>query len=365
MKYYKRIISTLFILALIYTSGCNSSAYLRESGGKAKNVILIIGDGMGLSHLYGAMTVYRGEMNIEKARNVGFVKTHSFDNYNTDSAASGTAMSTGKKTRNGMLGLTPDSLTVSNLIEIAHRNDVVAGVVSTSAVTHATPASFVSHNISRTNYEEIALDFLKTQPDVFIGGGRRYFSKRSDGKDLIKELRAEGYDVVLSLEELLEIEGSKKLAGLLAEEHMPKISDGRDNMLSYATIKAIEALQDNPKGFFLMIEASQIDWAAHNHDTKYIVEETIDLDRTLGVVLDYAERAGGTLVLVTADHETGGMTLVQGDTKTGSLTADFSVPGHTGTPVPIFAFGPSSMEFTGFMDNTDLFKKIRKILTNN
>ncbi len=360
MKIYKRTIAVLFVLVLI-SAGCNSNLYV-NSKGKVKNVILIIGDGMGLSHLYGAMTVYEGTMNVEQVMNIGLIKTHSFDNYITDSAASGTAMASGKKTKNGMLGLTPDSLTVENLIEIAHRNDVVAGVVSTSAVTHATPASFVAHNINRNNYEEIAIDFLKTQPDVFIGGGKDYFLNRKDGRDLIQELKSEGYDVVLSNEELLEVDGSTKLAGLLADGHMPTYAEGRGDMLAYSAIKAIETLQKNPGGFFLMIEGSQIDWAAHNHDTKYILEETIDLDRTLGVVLDYAEKAGETLVLFTADHETGGMTLVGGDLKKGSVSASYSVGGHTASPVPIYAFGPQSYQFTGIYDNTDLFNKIRKIL---
>lgn len=362
MKIYRKIITLSLVLVLVYSTGCNSNAYVNSSG-KAKNVILIIGDGMGLSHLYGAMTVYSGNMNVERVKNIGLVKTHSYDNYVTDSAASGTAMATGKKTKNGMLGLSPDSLTVTNLIEIAHKNNVVAGVVSTSAVTHATPASFVAHNVSRNNYEEIALDFLKTQPDVFIGGGKDHFSKRNDGKNLIEELRSEGYDVVLSIEELLEVEGSTKLAGLLADVHLPTFAEGRGDMLAYSSLKAIEALQNNNKPFFLMIEGSQIDWAAHDHNTKYIAEETIDLDRTLGVVLDYAENAGETLVLLTADHETGGMTLVNGDLQKRNLSASYSVNGHTGTPVPIYAFGPQSYEFTGIYDNTELFKKIRKILT--
>lgn len=362
MKIYRNILKIAILLVLVYGTGCNSKAYLSSSG-KAKNVILIIGDGMGLSHLYGAMTVSSRDLNVGRVQDIGIIKTNSYDNYITDSAASGTAMATGKKTRNGMIGLSPDSIRLMNLTEIAHRHDISAGVVSTSAVTHATPASFVSHNINRNYYEEIALDFLKTQPDVFIGGGKDDFSKRKDGRDLIQELKDEGYDVVLSVEELLEVNGSEKLAGLLADGHMPAISEGRGDMLSYAALKAIETLQQNPKGFFLMIEGSQIDWAAHDHNTKYIIEETLDLDRTLGVILDYAENVGETLVLMTADHETGGMTLIGGDIRKNSVSANYSVGGHTGSPVPIYAFGPQSDEFRGIYDNTELFKKMKNILT--
>lgn len=347
---------------MLMLSGCSSDSYLYRSDERAKNVILIIGDGMGLSHLYGAMSLHQGTMNVEKSRKIGFVKTHASDDYVTDSAASGTAMATGKKTRNGMIGLAPDSSLLTNLTEILHKKGRSSGVVSTSAVTHATPASFVSHNISRNNYFSIAEDFLVSQPDVFIGGGLKFFANRPDGRNLVDELVNNKYDVVYSIEELLEV-NSLKLAGLLADVHMPKIEEGRGDMLSYSAIKAIETLNKNTNGFFLMIEASQIDWAAHAHDTKYVVEETFDLDRTLGVVLDYATRIGETLVLVTADHETGGMTLVQGDVNKETLTAEYSVSGHTGIAVPIFAFGPASDSFTGFFDNTEIFEKIIRVMS--
>ena len=352
----------LIISAVLILSGCARSYYQYDTGERAKNVILIIGDGMGLAHIYSAMTLYDGTMNLEKAKKIGFVKTHSSDNYSTDSAAAGTAMATGTKTRNGMIGLAPDTTMLENLTEYLHKHGLVTGVVSSSSVTHATPASFASHNINRNNYYEIASDFVETQPDVFIGGGRKYFDSRQDGRDLIKELRKKRYDVVFELEDLLEV-NSTKLAGLLAPDHLPTISEGRGDMLAYGTLKAIETLSKDRDGFFLMVEGSQIDWAAHDHNTRYVIEETIDLDRTLGVALDYARRLGETLVLVTADHETGGMTLPTGDFEKGSLTADYSVGGHTGIAVPIFAFGPGSDLFTGFMDNTEIHEKILRVLS--
>ncbi len=356
-----KTINVFAIITILLLSSCTNEAYRVSNTKKAKNVILIIGDGMGLAHLYGAMSLMEKPMNVEKASNIGFSKTHSSDNYITDSAASGTAMATGKKTRNGILGLGPDSTRIKNLTEIAHKNGRSIGVVSSSAVTHATPASFVAHNISRNNYYQIAEDFIANEPDVFIGGGKRFFTNRPDGRDLIKELEDKDYDLYYNVEDLLDAD-SEKMAALLADEHMPKISQGRGDMLSYGAIKAIQTLSKNENGFFLMIEASQIDWAAHDHDTKYIVEETIDLDRTLGVVLDYAKRIGETLVIVTADHETGGMTLVGGDKKEGTLAAKYSVGGHTGIAVPVFAFGPAASYFTGFYENTEIFEKIVKIM---
>jgi len=349
----------MFIL-LILISAC-TTRFVTETPGPVRNVVLIIGDGMGLSHIYSAMSVYDGELNMAKAKHIGFSKTHSFDNYNTDSAAGGTAISSGVKTRNGMIGMSPDTVNVKTMIEWVHEKGLAGGVVSTSAVTHATPASFLSHNISRENYEELAEDFLKTQPEVFIGGGLSNFVNRQDSVNLIPELQESGYQIVYTIEDLLKADANK-LAGLLADEHLPKMSEGRGDLLAYSSIKALQTLRKNKKGFFLMIEGSQIDWAAHDHDTRYLIEETLDLDMTLGVVLDFAEQNGKTLVIVTADHETGGMTLVGGDPTKRSVAASYSTGRHTGIVVPVFAFGPGAGLFNGFYDNTEIFEKIRFLL---
>lgn len=358
------IINRLLALAIVLTvtlTGCNRDSYLAESTGSPENIILIIGDGMGLAQLYAAMSIYDRKMNISRARFIGFSRTHSYDDYTTDSAASGTAMATGEKTRNGMIGMKPDSTNATNLIQLLHRKGMAGGIVSTSSVTHATPASFVSHCINRGYYEEIAKGFLVTEPDVFIGGGYNNFALRSDSLDFIEILKTKGYQVALTQEEMIDAD-AVKLAALLAPEHMPTISEGRGDMLAYSAIKAMETLNKNEKGFFLMIEASQIDWASHNHDTRYVVEEVIDMDRTLGVVLDFAERDGKTLVIVTADHETGGMTLPSGNLKELSLSADYTTAGHTGIAVPVYAFGPGADHFTGFFQNTEIFRKVKDLL---
>lgn len=356
-----RIYALVTIFAF-FVAGCVNNSSFTENSGEVKNIIFIIGDGMGLSHMYSTMTVYTGEMNITELKSIGFCKTHSYDNYITDSAASGTALATGSKTRNGMIGLAPDSTMLMSLIELAHLNGLAGGVVSTSAVTHATPASYVSHNISRNNYDEIAEDFLITQPEVFIGGGLDNFANREDEKDLVAELRKAGYNVVVSIEDLLEVD-SDKVAGLLAPGHMPKMSEGRGDMLANSAKVAIETLSKNKKGFFLMIEASQIDWGGHANDTQYIIEETADLDKTLGVVLDYAKQNGETLVVVTADHETGGMTITGGDLAEHSVEASYSTGGHSGICVPVYSFGPQNTRFTGFFDNTEIFEKFAYLLS--
>jgi alkaline phosphatase len=362
MKIFRTAIVVIIGFALIAGQSCSRSTFPSDSSGKPKNVILIIGDGMGIAQLYAAISLSKRSLNLESARYIGFSKTHSYDDYTTDSAAGGTALSTGVKTRNGIIGMRADSVKLTNMIELAHRKGLAGGVVSTSSVTHATPASFVAHNISRNNYEEIATDYLKTMPEVFIGGGYNNFAKRNDGADYIPELKEKGYTIVTSVEELLEVNDADRLAGLLAPGHMPTISEGRGDMLSYASLKAIETLSRNENGYFLMVEASQIDWGGHDNNTEYIVNEVLDLDRTLGVLLDYAEINGETLIVVTADHETGGMTLPYGDVNNRSVAAVYTSTGHTGIVVPVFAFGPGADEFAGFYDNTDLFKKIKTLL---
>lgn len=362
MKIFRTAIIVIIGFTIIAGQSCSRSTFPSDSSGQPKNVILIIGDGMGIAQLYAAMSVSKKSLNIESAKFIGFNRTHSYDDYTTDSAAGGTALATGVKTRNGIIGMRPDSINLTNMIELAHRKGLAGGVVSTSSVTHATPASFVAHNVSRNNYEEIATDYLKTMPEVFIGGGFNNFAKRQDGADYISELRVKGYSVVTSVEELLEVSDADRLAGLLAPGHMPTISEGRGDMLSYASLKAIETLSRNENGYFLMIESSQIDWGGHDNNTEYIVNEVLDLDRTLGVLLDYAEINGETLIVVTADHETGGMSLPYGDVRNRSVAAVYTSTGHTGIVVPVFAFGPGADEFSGFYDNTDLFKKIKTLL---
>ncbi|MCA1755834.1 MAG: alkaline phosphatase [Bacteroidales bacterium] len=362
MKIFRTAIIAFIGFAIISGQSCSRNTFPSDSSGQPKNVILLIGDGMGVTQLYAAMSVVKKSLYLESAKFIGFNRTHSWDDYSTDSAAGGTALATGVKTRNGIIGMRADSMSLPNLIELAHRRGLAGGVVSTSSVTHATPAAFVAHNISRNQYEEIATDFLKTMPEVFIGGGYDNFANRRDGANYIPELKEKGYTVVTSVEELLEVDGADRLAGLLAPGHMPAMSDGRGDMLSYASLKAIETLSRNENGYFLMVEASQIDWGGHENNTDYIIREVLDLDRTLGVLLDYAKLNGETLIVVTSDHETGGMALPYGDVHDRSVAAEYTSTGHTGVIVPVFAFGPGADEFTGFYENTDLFKKIKTLL---
>lgn len=331
---------------------------------KTKNIILLVGDGMGVAEIYAGLTANKGKLNLEQFKFIGFSKTYSADNYVTDSGAGATAFACGQKTKNGAIAVDTLGKPLKTILEYAEDAGLATGLVSTSAITHATPASFIAHNADRSQYEEIAADFLKTDIDVFIGGGKKHFQNRKDSINLVKELIKKGYTVTDTIADFKNLK-TKKLAGFTAWEHNPSILNGRGNMLSEGTKVAIDMLNKNKKGFFLMIEGSQIDWGGHANDVDYITTEMIDFDKVVGQVLDFAKKDGNTLVIVTADHETGGMALNGGDIKNGKVGAAFTTTHHTGIMVPVFAFGPGAENFMGIYENTAIFIKMMDVLFNN
>ncbi len=337
---------------------CCSSITLNAK--KPRNVIFMIGDGMGLSQIYAAMVANNNKLNLERCTYSGFSKTYSSNNFTTDSGAGGTALACGVKTKNNMIGMTPDSITVESILEVAERNNLSTGIVAACAVTHATPASFIAHQHNRNMYEEIALDFLKSDIDVFIGGGRKNFTDRADNLNLIDKLKEKNYAIAQTIDEVKAI-NSGKLAGLIYNNQNPAMPE-RGNMLPESTVAALDILDNNKKGFFLMIEGSQIDWASHDNNAENVVKEMLDFDETIGKVLDFAEQDKNTLVIITADHETGGMTIPTGDIAKKEFNAIFTTKGHSGVPVPVFAFGPGAQNFSGFMENTSFKSKIEKLL---
>jgi len=359
-----KIINLLLILTLVLTgSVLSTNESYADPPKRPRNIILLIGDGMGDAHVYAAMSVSEQQLFMEQFPFSGFIITASANDYITDSGAGGTAISCGVKTNNGMIGMTADSTTVPSIIDIVHKRGMATGVVSTSSVTHATPASFVAHNVSRNNYEAIAEDFLKGNIDVFIGGGENHFRNRKDGKDLTVDLQEQGFDIVYTLEEMWE-SNSEKIAALLAKEHMPTVRDGRQGFLEAMTMKAIQTLSKDRDGFFLMVEGSQIDWGGHANDAEYVITETLDFDQAVGAALEFARMDGRTLVIVTSDHETGGLTIPAGDQNEGSITVKFSTPNHSAVMVPVFSFGPGADKFSGINENTfflDMFLELLKI----
>ncbi len=327
---------------------------------KPKNIIFMIGDGMGVTQVFSGITAHHGHLFLENCKHIGFSKTQSADKYITDSAAGGTALSTGVKTYNGAISVDLNKKQIKTILESSEENGLATGLVSTSAITHATPASFIAHQPQRSMYEEIAADFLKTDIDVFIGGGRDHFNMRKDSVNLVEKLKENGYRYEEDMSAVKRVKKGK-LAALVADVHTGRLSE-RGDMLPVATKTAINILSKNDKGFFLMVEGSQIDWGGHANSTIYIVEEMLDFDKAIGKALEFAAKDGETLVIVTADHETGGMAITGGIMNDGVVKAGFPTKGHTSVMVPVFAYGPGAEEFIGIMENTDIHDKMKKLL---
>lgn len=326
-----------------------------------KNIILMIGDGMGVSQIYGGMIANHNQLALERFKHLGFIKTYSSDNIITDSGAGATAFSIGKKTFNGAIGVCSDSLAHETVLESAAQAGKATGLVATCAITHATPASFAAHVPDRNMYEEIAWQLVHSPVDVMIGGGRQYFEKRSDGRDLTAELQQKGIFLVDNENAMMELPAGIRFAALLWEDAAAKKTEGRDDVLPRATSYAIERLNTQKKGFFLMVEGSQIDWGGHANETDYIVQEMIDFDLAIARALDFAEVDGETLVIVTADHETGGFALAGGNFESGKVKGAFTSKKHTAVMVPVFAYGPGSELFMGIQENTAIYDHMMRL----
>lgn len=346
----------LLALLIISTASCSTLSNRSDKPQNAKNIIFLIGDGMGLNQMYAAMTVNGGSLALEGITHVGLQKTTSTNDYITDSGAGGTAMACGEKTYNGTIGMNADYEELESVLKVAEKHGLATGLVATSRITHATPAAFIANDSSRNNYEAIAEDFLLTDIDVFIGGGLDHFTEREDGRDLTRELEAKGYQVTRSMDEL-SLVSSGKLAGFTSVEANPKYLNGRGDMLPLATKKALDILSQDEDGFFVMIEGSQIDWACHDNDQENAVAETLDFDRAIDVALAFAKENGETLVVITGDHETGGMSILSGNPQDSIVEVKFTTGDHTGVPIPVYAFGPHAEYFTGIYENTTFKEK--------
>jgi alkaline phosphatase len=339
-----------------------SDEKLYPSEVKAKNVILMIGDGMGISQV--SSTYYYGDEEpvFNSFKNIGLVQTSSAKEKITGSAAAGTAIASGVKTKNTVLGLDTNFNNLKNITEIiSKKKNIFTGLVATSSITHATPAAFYAHVESRKMHDEIALQLINSQIDFFAGGGKDFFFKRKDNQNLYKSLVDAGFLIdTISIEKETKFDISKKYGYLLADNEMPPIIENRGDFLRVATNKAIEYLSLSEDGFFLMVEGSQIDWGGHAMHAKYTIDETLDFQKAVKAALEFAKRDGNTLLIVTADHETGGFSLSSNEGNYNDIKPNFATDGHTASLVPLFAYGPGSEDFSGVYDNTDIFKKIIK-----
>lgn len=285
-----------------------------------KNVIYFIGDGMGFNHVYLASLLEGKPLNMMKAQHVGIVKTFSANTWVTDSAAAGTALATGFKTNNGMIGMLPNGERVPSIAEVLKSYGVKVGIVVTCRITHATPAAFYGHVPDRDMENELAEQLIESDFDVIMGGGLRHFlpasmkgSRRKDEKDLIALAKERGYTVITKKGELAQIQSGKVLA-LFALSHLAPASErtGEQPMLYEMVEKALELLSKDGEPFFLMVEGSQIDWEAHGNDPYGVWKEVVEFDKAIAVALDFARKNPDTLVVVTADHETGGLSTSTG-----------------------------------------------------
>jgi alkaline phosphatase len=353
-----------------------TAAYPLTNAGKVRNVIICIGDGMGAAQITMASTTVGGpggRLCMERMPVTGLVRTHSASSPVTDSAAAGTALASGIKTKNGMIGVAPDGQAYYTILEAAKAKGLATGLVATSTITHATPASFAAHVKSRATETAIAEQLIAGRVNILLGGGRKHFlprsdpnSARKDDRDLIAEAQQAGYLYVTSGRELRSI-GGPCVLGLFQYDALTTAPP--EPSLALLTRKAIQVLRevrvgssDGKPGFFLMVEGSQIDWACHQHLVKHAIRQTLLFDQAVQAAVDFAQRDGHTLVIVTADHETGGLTLPEGAKGSTEPLASWSTKGHTGSPVPIGAVGPGAAMFAGVQDNTEIPKKIAQLL---
>lgn len=355
-----------------YQPSCDTEPYPAISAESVKNMIFCIGDGMGLGQIALARMKAAGpggSLYMERMPVAGFIRTHAANALVTDSAAAGTALASGVKTNNGMLGMTPDGTGYQTILEAAKAKGMATGLVATSTITHATPAAFASHVTSRKMQDKIAEQLIANEVNVLFGGGEGYFlprtsgkSKRSDQKDLIERAKEAGYLYIRTAEELktaqhTHILGLFQLGPLTTVAPEPSLAE-----LTSKAIQVLSGADKKNKGFFLMVEGSQIDWACHGNDAAGTIRQMLLFDQAVKAAIDFALKDEHTLVVVTADHETGGLTITGGSLDGQDLDVNWSTNGHSGLPVPVYAFGPKTDIFAGTYDNTEVARKFARFL---
>ena len=384
------------MLALLFATSCNNNVTEKP---QVKNVIYLIGDGMGFGAVSSLLLSEDSVTGFEQAPVIGLSETCSANNYVTDSPAGGTALACGVRTKNGYLGVDPEGKPLTSILRKAQAMGKRSGIVVNTVLTEATPAAFYAGVTSRSMSFDIAKQFTESDVDVAIGAGLEPFIKRPDSLDLTATLINKGYDVHLDWKTVLNTT-SKKFVGILpmGDVHRRNESgnttasaaDGAEVCLAAklaasseengdttrlseptvylekATAKALEVLSnDNRQGFFLMIESAIIDGYGHNNDSEGMIEEMKEFDNTLRQLVAYVNQHPETLLVVTADHETGGTGVSYKSYEVGSTTPvqlSFSTKGHTGTVVPVFAYGAGAEAFAGIMKNTDLPKKMEELM---
>lgn len=371
---------------------------------KAKYVFYFIGDGMGFNHVslaeywlgYTQGVFDSRPLSFSQFPVLGWAVTHSESNLITDSAAAGTALSTGTKTKNGMLGTAPDSTALKSIAYKIHDAGYRVGISSTVGINHATPGAFYGHSASRSDYYSIASEIPSTGFEFFAGGGA-IESNGEDGDEtsVYEAIEDSGYVIAEGMDDFADKKDEAGKMMLLQENgrlktELPYAIDMKDTDMTHADLvsASIDFLYDEDcPGFFIMSEGGKIDWASHGNDTKAVILETLSLSDAVAEAVEfYNAHPDETLIIVTADHETGGLTLswekgydllfdkleeihcskdmvseeerehmneISHEAHIGWTTGD-----HSGANVPVFAIGAGSTLFSGRMDNTEIPKKI-------
>ena len=365
---------------------------------KPTNVIYLIGDGMGFGAVSSLLLTADEQTGFEMAPVIGLNETCSANNYVTDSPAGGTALATGTRTCNGFLGVGPDSTQLESILKKAQKMGKKTGIVVNTTLTEATPGAFYAGVTSRKESYTIAQQFTESGVDIAIGAGLTAFINRPDSVDLTAVLIEKGYDVYLDWKSVLNSE-SEKFVGILqmgdvhrrnkpatktasaaegaevclaaqlaatAEDNDTVRFSEPDMYLEKACIKTLAQLEKNaPKGFFLMIESAIIDGYGHNNDAEGMVEEMHEFDRTLKALVAYVKEHPNTLLVVTADHETGGTAVSYKShpvNQPEGMQLSFSTKGHSGTVVPIFAYGAGAEKFAGVFKNKEIPGVIEELM---
>ncbi|MCK5113398.1 MAG: alkaline phosphatase [Phycisphaerae bacterium] len=350
-------VSLLFLILIvtILWSPC-------ASAGQPKNVFFFIGDGMGFEQVKaGGMYVNgtAGTLAFESLPYQGEITTHPASGGVTDSAAAGTALATGYKVNDGVISIaTPGNgdyaagAELPTILEYYKNRGSSTGLVSTTYITHATPAAFGAHETSRNNLTQIAADYLNdSRPNVLMGGG-------ANGMTSVNAVAA-GYTVVTTEAEMdaLNTETTTMVSGQFGSTHLPYEYDGLGALpqLSEMTSTAIDILDNDPDGFFLMVEGGRIDHAGHANSIERNIRETAEFTNAVQMAIDWAAGRTDTLIIVTADHETGGLTVLNNNGAGLAPTVSWSTDEHTDANVPVYAWGVNAENVSGVMDNTDLY----------
>lgn len=320
---------------------------------EVRNVIIMIGDGMGLEQVSCAWVVNHGKLNLDRFPTVGLSRTYCTNELITDSGAGGTALSSGIKTGYSHVGTAADSTDIPSVLVKAQELGKKTGVVVTCHFADATPCDFCCHNEYRYNQDDLIADYVTCGVDYLAGGGLDWFTvNRKDGRDITKEMAAAGYTVALTENELMTAE--LPVIGILAPDNLP-IAMERGDLYRHSVARGLDILsrESGDKGFVMMLEGSCIDDWLHGNDIGKAMEELLDFDRTIGDVLEWAAADGHTLVVVTADHNTGALTLQDGNLEEGRIGVAFGSESHNGIVVPFYAWGPGSDAFTGIRENDE------------